>query len=72
MKHKKNSETINRQARRGDNIEIKISDNYFNVYYKNKVELGDKKRMKILFEDLKAQGIDFDEMNIDTDFTFFH
>ncbi len=45
--------------KRGDIMEVKISDSSYKTYYKKKVDVGNDKDLRILFDDLVDMGIDF-------------
>jgi hypothetical protein len=42
----------------GDILEVKVSNSFYQVFYKKKVRISDKKELLILFNDLKNLSID--------------
>lgn len=45
--------------RTGDNLEVKVMDSSFNMYFKKRVNVSDRKAMRVLLKDLYNLGIDF-------------
>ena len=50
-------------SKKGDKIEVKMSDIDYNVYYKKKVAIDDEKALAILLNDLKNLGVKFELLN---------
>lgn len=46
-------------SRSGDNIEVRLFDSSFNMYFKRRVNLSDKKGMRRLLSELHGKGVDF-------------
>ncbi len=46
-------------SRKGDILKVKLIDNSFRTYFKDKVDITNKKKLKELIETLKAKGVNF-------------
>jgi hypothetical protein len=46
-------------SNQGDRLEVKVSDIDYQVFYKKKLRINDKRALRELFDDLKRLGADF-------------
>ncbi len=58
MKRKKNPSSHFFEPRPGDTIEVRLYDEIWNMFYKERASVSDAKQMRRLISDLQSKGID--------------